>query len=271
MLKILHGSDFHFGKPHLTLVNQAFGRVLETVDPDVVVLSGDFTQRAKDIEYQQVRTFLDSLNDVPVIVTPGNHDIPLYRIGQRLLNPYKNYQKYVSRNLDEVTRLDGAIFVALNSADPNLSIINGRITRDQVDFATRAFRESRPKDLRILVTHHPLVHSPDEGKYNLLPESDFLLESFADMGVELILSGHVHRAFTKYVTIPRDELGVKRGILVVHSGTTTSNRGRVHEKRRNTLNVVDMTGMDVKVSTYWYEEREREFLGQEPNVFRRGV
>ena len=106
MLKILHGSDFHFGKPHLTLVNQAFGRVLETVDPDVVVLSGDFTQRAKDIEYQQVRTFLDSLNDVPVIVTPGNHDIPLYRIGQRLLNPYKNYQKYVSRNLDEVTRLD---------------------------------------------------------------------------------------------------------------------------------------------------------------------
>ena len=73
------------------------------------------------------------------------------------------------------------------------------------------------------------------------------------------------------MTVRRVESGVKKGILVVHSGTTASNRGRVHEKRRNTLNVVDMTGMDVKVSTYWYEEREREFLGQEPNVFRRGV
>ena len=121
MLKILHGSDFHFGKPHLTSVNQAFRRVLETVGPDVVVLSGDFTQRAKDTEYQQARVFLDSLADVPVIVTPGNHDVPLYRIGQRLLDPFKNYQKYVSRNLDEVTKLDGAIFVALNSADPTVA------------------------------------------------------------------------------------------------------------------------------------------------------
>ncbi len=271
MLRILHGSDFHFGRPHLGYASQAFRDLLFELDPDVVVLSGDFTQRAKDIEYQQARNFLGSLTNVPVIVTPGNHDVPLYRVGQRLLDPFKNYQKYISRNLDEVTKLDSAIFVALNSADPYRSIINGRITRDQIGFAQNAFRGSVPGSVKILVTHHPLIHSPDGEKYNILPESGFLLESFADMGVELILSGHVHRAFASFLDGNMGEFTIDRGLLVAHSGTTASNRGRAHEKNSNTLNVVDMTDTEFEVNTYWYKEKELAFLACEQKVFRRGM
>jgi len=268
MLKILHGSDFHFGRPHLPQVTLDFIRLVNNINPNVIVLSGDFTQRAKIEEYRLARSFLDSLPNIPIIVTPGNHDIPLYRLGQRLINPFRNYQEFISQELDTVTRMDGASFVALNSADPYRSIINGRINPKQLQFAANAFKGSPPGDIKVLVMHHPLVQSPDEGKHDVLPESTFLLESFSDMGVELILSGHVHRAFASYLEANIDEQRIGEAMLIVHSGTTTSNRGRVHEKRRNTLNVLELSSMDFKVNTYWYEEREGTFLTRETNIFR---
>jgi len=82
------------------------------------------------------------------------------------------------------------------------------------------------------------------------------------------LSGHVHRAFASYLEANIDEQRIGEAMLIVHSGTTTSNRGRVHEKRRNTLNVLELSSMDFKVNTYWYEEREGTFLTRETNIFR---
>ena len=269
MLKILHGSDFHFGSPHLPQVTLGFKRLVNDINPNVIVLSGDFTQRAKVEEYRQARSFLDSLPNIPTIVTPGNHDIPLYRLSQRLFNPFRNYQEFISQNLDTVTRTDGAIFVALNSADPYRSIINGRIGPNQLEFAADAFRGSSSEDIKVLVMHHPLVQSPDEGKHDILPGSTFLLESFNDMGVELILSGHVHRAFVSYLEANIDEQKISEAMLIVHSGTTASNRGRVYEKRRNTLNVLELGNSDFKVNTYWYEAGEGAFLARGTNVFRR--
>jgi 3',5'-cyclic AMP phosphodiesterase CpdA len=199
MLKILHGSDFHFGSPHLPQVTLGFKRLVNDINPNVIVLSGDFTQRAKVEEYRQARSFLDSLPNIPTIVTPGNHDIPLYRLSQRLFNPFRNYQEFISQDLD----------------------------------------------------------------------STFLLESFNDMGVELILSGHVHRAFVSYLEANIDEQKISEAMLIVHSGTTASNRGRVYEKRRNTLNVLELGNSDFKVNTYWYEAGEGAFLARGTNVFRR--
>ena len=84
MLTILHGSDLHFGKPHLPRVAAAFHEAARRAEPDAIVLAGDFTQRAKVREYRQARECFDSLPNVPVIVTPGNHDIPLYRVHESI-------------------------------------------------------------------------------------------------------------------------------------------------------------------------------------------
>ena len=269
MLKILHGSDFHFGKPHLPQSSLSFLEIANDINPNIIVLSGDFTQRAKVEEYRLAKNFLGSLLNVPIVVTPGNHDIPLYRFGQRLLNPFRNYREFISHDLDTVTRIDGAIFVALNSADPYRSIINGRINQDQLEFAADAFLGSSSGDIKVLVMHHPLVHSPDHEKHGILPESTLLLESFNDMGVELILGGHVHRAFTSHMKVNVDEKRIGGATLIVHSGTTASNRGRAHEKRRNTLNVLELSSADIKVETYWHEQEEGVFVAREVNAFRR--
>ena len=110
MLTILQGSDLHYGKPHLARVAAAFHEAVRRAEPDVIVLAGDFTQRAKVREYRQARECLDTLPDVPVIVTPGNHDIPLYRVHERLINPLRNYRTYISSDLDSVTRVEGGGF-----------------------------------------------------------------------------------------------------------------------------------------------------------------
>ena len=161
MLTILQGSDLHFGKPHLPGVARSFVEAVHEVAPDVITLVGDFTQRAKVSEYRQVRDLLATLPDVPLVVTPGNHDVPLDRIHERLLSPYRNYRRYVSSKLDTVTRVTGAIFVALHSSSPRRRIVNGTITRGQLDFLARIFQETQEEEVRILVTHHPLAPPPD--------------------------------------------------------------------------------------------------------------
>ena len=112
MLTILHGSDLHLGKRFKPEAADAFQKSIRALDPDLLVLSGDFTQRAKLREYQQARDYLRSLPDLPVVVTPGNHDVPLYRFWERLLAPLRNYREFISPELDTVTVVPGATVVS---------------------------------------------------------------------------------------------------------------------------------------------------------------
>ena len=259
MLTILQGSDLHFGKPHLPRVAIAFHEAVRQADPDAIVLAGDFTQRAKVREYRQARACLDALPEVPVIVTPGNHDIPLYRVHERLFTPLSNYRTYVSSDLDTVTRVDGAVFVALCSAEPHRAIVNGRLRGRQVEFAARIFHECAPDELRVLVTHHPLAHPPDGGPDAVLPGSGLLVDRFRQMGVELILSGHLHRSY-----VVRASCGSSNGgdVAIVHSGTATSNRGRMAERGRNSLNVLRIDNHEIVVTPHWFEEDQESFVAR---------
>ena len=261
MLTILHGSDLHFGKPHLPRVASAFHEAIERVMPDVIVLAGDLTQRAKVREYRQARRCLDSLPNIPVIVTAGNHDIPLYRVHERLFDPLRNYRRYISEDVDGVTRVNGAVFVTLCSAEPHRAIVNGRLRGRQLDFAARIFHECLPEEVRILVTHHPLVRPPDGGGDRILPGSRELLDSFREMGVELILSGHLHRGYVVH-RAPGD-------LAIVHSGTATSNRGRRAEQGKNTMNVLRVSAGEIVVTPYWFEEDDGRFVARKPTCIPR--
>ena len=127
MLTLLQISDLHFGPMFLPEVGEALLRAAAEIQPDVVVASGDFTQRAKPAQFADARAFLDRLPAVPRIVVPGNHDIPLYRVHERLLSPYGLYRKHISAELDTVLARDDATIVALNTTAPWLRVTDGRI------------------------------------------------------------------------------------------------------------------------------------------------
>jgi predicted MPP superfamily phosphohydrolase len=120
MLKLLHISDLHFGPPFLPAVAEAVLRAADELAPDIVVASGDFTQRAKRRQYADARAFLERLPAVPRVVVPGNHDVPLYRVFERLFRPYANYRQYISDELETVLARDDAVIVALNTTSLDL-------------------------------------------------------------------------------------------------------------------------------------------------------
>ena len=125
MITVLHASDVHFGEPHLPRVARVFLDFARSLRPDVVVISGDLTQRARVGEYEEAAAFLKEFGDIPVVVTPGNHDIPVYRVWERLFAPFRNYREHISEELNTVTRLPGMTEVELNTASPSTAIVNG--------------------------------------------------------------------------------------------------------------------------------------------------
>ena len=254
MLTILHGSDLHFGKPYIPRVGEAFQRAAQEVSAQLVIISGDLTQRAKVHEYEAARAYLSLLNRTPVVVTPGNHDVPLYRVFERLFDPYRNYRRFISEELDTVTRIPGALVVALNSSAPHTAIVNGRIRAHQIELAARVFQEATPEEARIVVAHHHFAPAPDYEGDSQLPRAKQILDTFNRMGVELIFGGHLHRTYIGNSLDVHPGRDREHGILIVQSGTTTSGRGRAREIAKNSFNVVRIGGEHLEVTHYMYFE-----------------
>ena len=269
MLTILHGSDLHFGKPFVPAVGDAFRQAARDVRPDLIVLSGDFTQRAKVDEYRQARQYIDELPDVPKVVTPGNHDVPLYRVFERLFAPFRNYRTYLSEELDVVTRVDGAVVVSLCSAAPHHALVNGRISPEQVDWAGEAFRASGPDEVRIVVAHHHLAPAPDYEGDTQLPRAREILDAFEGMGVELVMGGHLHRSYIGNSLDVYPGRDPEHGIVIVQSGTTTSARGRARERAKNSFNVVRVAEEHLEITHFMYFEDHGGFAPFSMHAFPR--
>ncbi|MHB1192748.1 MAG: metallophosphoesterase family protein [Longimicrobiales bacterium] len=251
---ILHASDLQTGKPFRARAAEDLVVLAHALRPGLVVIAGDLTQRAKVREYGAVRSLLDRLAPLPVVVTPGNHDVPLYRVWERLLSPYRNWRRFIAPGLDSVTRVADATVVALNSSAPRRAIVGGRLRARQLELARHAFASAPAGDARVVVVHHHFVPTPDGLGGRPLPGARWLLEAFESMGVELVLGGHVHR--THLSTSRALVAGAGPGIPLVACGTTASSRGRGPEAGVNTLNVVHLDAATVRVETRRHREGE---------------
>ncbi|NJD09098.1 MAG: 3',5'-cyclic-nucleotide phosphodiesterase [Gemmatimonadetes bacterium] len=252
MLTILHLSDVHFGPPYVPAVGEALLRAAAELRPDLVVASGDFTQRAKPEQYAAARAFLDRLPAVPRVVTPGNHDVPLYRVFERVFQPYRNYRAYIAPELDYVLRLEQAVVVSLNSTAPLRAVVNGRIDPWQLEFCARAFADAPPGLPRILVTHHHFAPAPDYEGGQVMPHAQRALRRFQQLHVDLIMGGHLHRAYIGNSLDVYPGERQRRGIIIVQSGTSTSQRGRARERQQNSFNLVRIGADRVRVTHYLY-------------------
>lgn len=252
MLTLLHISDLHFGPPFLPKVGQALLRLAPRLSPHVIAVSGDLTQRAKSQQFEEARDFLDSLPEVPKVVVPGNHDVPLYRLRERLFAPHELYRKYISPELNHVLRVDGAVIVALDSTAPRRHVTNGRIFREQLTFCTRAFQDAPKEAARIVVAHHHFAPAPDYQKDEVMPKSKKVMNHFIDLGVEMILGGHLHRGYIGNSLDIYPKANRHHGVIIVQCGTTTSRRGRAREREKNSFNLVHIARDMLRVTHYMY-------------------
>jgi predicted MPP superfamily phosphohydrolase len=252
MLTILHISDLHFGPAYVPTVGEAVVRAAHRLQPAIIIASGDFTQRAKREQFQAARQFLDRLPPATQIVVPGNHDVPLYRVLERVLRPYALYREYIGDTLDTVVRRPDAVIVALNSTAPLRAISNGRIQQQQLALCAEAFAEAPEGAARIVVTHHHWTPAPDYERSEVIPWARSALDVLTQLRVDLILSGHLHRAFIGNSLDTYAGADREHGILIVQCGTSTSRRGRAREREKNSFNWIRITERVIRITHYMF-------------------
>ncbi len=251
MRTIVHLSDLHFGRVDAALL-EPLRALVHSIAPDVVVVSGDLTQRAKSDQFEQARAWLDSLPG-PQIIVPGNHDISLYNVARRFLQPLARYRRYITDDLDPVF-VDAEIAVLGVNTARSLTFKDGRVNKEQVATIRARMAGLGPQVTRIIVTHHPFDLPDTNDEDDLVERAPMAMQAFADCGIDLLLSGHMHtsRAGSTAARYRIDEYAA----LVVQAGTATSTRGRGEV---NSFNVVRVEPDRIEVDRYGWDAVGQQF------------
>jgi 3',5'-cyclic AMP phosphodiesterase CpdA len=256
MRTIVHLSDLHFGRVDQALL-APLQQLTARLAPDVVVVSGDLTQRAKTEEFKAARAFLDTLPG-PQIVVPGNHDIPLYNVATRFLTPLRKYTRYVTLDLAPEYIDDEIAVLGINTAR-SLTINDEQVARMR-----QRMSSVNPNLTRIIVTHHPFDLPETFNKDDLVNRAPMAMRAFADCGIDLLLAGHLHSSHAGN-SADRYKLS-GYAALVVQAGTATSTRGRGES---NSFNVIRVDGERVEVDRYSWVDGTASFEKVQTECFQR--
>jgi 3',5'-cyclic AMP phosphodiesterase CpdA len=264
MPRLIHLSDLHFGAHDPRLVEGVERKVKEAA-PDLVVISGDFTQRARTEQFQDACRFLERLRDAghEVLAVPGNHDVPLYDVFRRFLSPLTRYMRYIDDTLCPLQEIPGATVLGINTAR-SLTFKDGRISEEQMTFIRQTIDRTDPQATRILVTHHPLFAlQVGEGMTPAVGRSELALDAIGDAGVDMLLAGHNHHASIHNAR----ELVTRAGpSLVIQAGTATSTRVR---EQQQSFNRIDIDGPRVTVTVESWNGSD--FVAKDAQPYERDV
>ncbi|HEY0780890.1 MAG TPA: metallophosphoesterase, partial [Thermoanaerobaculia bacterium] len=217
--------------------------------------------------FQEARRVVDRV-PVPTLVVPGNHDVPMYRklFLERVFQPYTAYRRHFAQDLEPEYEDAEMVLVGVNTAF-NWTVKDGRIPLARLLAVSERFAASLPGAFRIVVAHHELIPAPNFGAQRVLRNAAEAIETFAAAGVDLVLSGHLHQAYlgTSEQYYPQR----LPPVVVLHSGTTTSSRGRGGERGRNTCNWIEVGATSFAISHLAWQPSLARFAAQSRHVFPR--
>ncbi|MEN8194741.1 MAG: metallophosphoesterase [Bacteroidota bacterium] len=246
MQKIVHISDIHFGKEDESIVNALLTKINE-IAPNVIVVSGDLTQRAKHREYKKVKLFLSKL-DFPKVVIPGNHDIPLYNLLGRVINPFRKFDYYFP-NCNRYENEQVSI-VGLNSVR-NLRWKSGKLTIKDLEESSEELKvKKNAEKLKIVVMHHNLLHLPSNKNSESIFRTKLMQKWIFDNGIDLILFGHDHKSTIKPILFDHDNIF---DFILIQAASATSTRRRGNE---NSFNLIMLENSFMQISIETYEQHK---------------
>ena len=248
MRTLAHISDLHFGRLDPSIVPALQASIVAS-RPDVIVVSGDLTQRARDEQFAAARRFLDSLPGARIVV-PGNHDVPLYNVFARWLSPLAAYRRHIGDDVEPFYADDEIAVLGINTAR-SLTFKNGRINRLQVQRGCARLDTCAATATRIIVTHHPFDLPVGGDESDVVGRAAMAISGFARCRVDMILSGHLHLGNAAPTPVRYGETGYSA--LLIRAGTATSSRLRAELNSYNVIRIERPLATIERLS--WSEER----------------
>ena len=249
---LLHLSDLHFGteQPECLAAIQQFCREQPI---EAVAISGDLTQRARFFQFLSCKYFLERLG-LPYLVVPGNHDIPLYHVFNRVFSPFSRYQTFFGA-LENVLETEHFYLVGVNSIRRRYHT-KGHISLAQIQEVDAKLQAAPAHKLKIVVVHQPFYTSPQDG--HALKDCPILgrmaLEIWGEHGLFALLHGHLHQTAC-YDLNQVYALGLNHPVFEIHAGTATSHRVRKGEP--NSFNVLTAEG---QLHSYVFDTQRSQFI-----------
>jgi 3',5'-cyclic AMP phosphodiesterase CpdA len=239
MTTLLHISDTHFGTEQSPVV-EALVALAEARRPDVLVFSGDVTQRARAAQFDAARRFCERLRIAQMLVLPGNHDVPLFNLAARLWRPYGGYLRVFGPQLEPELDLPDMLLIGVNTTRA-LRHKDGEVSGAQSDRVARRLREARltrSGQLRVVVTHQPAAVVRPGDVHDRLHGGPQALAAWRDAGADLVLGGHIHLPYAVEASAAVDAQPAQTHtpLWCVQAGTAVS--ARVRHGTRNSVNLI---------------------------------
>ena len=264
MRTLVHLSDLHFGRIDPSLL-EPLRRAVTDAKPDLTVISGDFTQRARRSQFAAARAFLESLQ-LRTLVVPGNHDIPLYDVVERFAAPLSRYRRFISVELEPEYEDEEMIVIGVNTARALIFPFGeGRINEHQVDRILRRVGSVPPEKMRVIVTHHPFDLPPGVRERRLVGRSAEAMARLGAANADLFLSGHLHISHVSHTVDRYDAAG--HSALIVQAGTV-STRGRGEQP---SFNVLRMQRPEIELTRCSWDDVGGGFRSSRVGLYRHDV
>ncbi|HWU98263.1 MAG TPA: metallophosphoesterase [Oxalicibacterium sp.] len=229
---VLHISDPHFGTERPFVV-KALERLAHTQPFDLLILSGDITQRARTVEFNAARAFVDRLGIPSRLVIAGNHDIPLFDMATRVFLPYSRYCRSFGAELEPIHDTPELLAIGVRTTR-RYRHIEGEVSRAQIERVAQHLQQAGKNQLRLVVTHQPVYVTHEVDREHLLRGHQNAISSWAKAGADLILGGHIHRPF---VCALHDRItDLPRRMWAVQAGTAVSSR--IRHDSSNSVNLI---------------------------------
>jgi 3',5'-cyclic AMP phosphodiesterase CpdA len=221
-MKIALAADLHFGSVADGLAAE-LSAAMELEAPDVIVIAGDLTLRARKREFEEASAWLSSLK-APALVLPGNHDLPYFNLVQRFRNPFHRYRAAANTaDLMPAFECRGGMVLGFNTTrpwQPHLRWQEGAARLRDIEAAKATLCAAPTGRFKAVAAHHPLARVPGFPRAEPVRRAAPALKAFGDCGVELIMSGHIHQSYA----VESETEG--RRMLMVGAPTALSSRLR---------------------------------------------
>jgi 3',5'-cyclic AMP phosphodiesterase CpdA len=188
---LLHVSDLHTGTREDPEVEQALAALIGRVEPELIVASGDLTNRGRRREHERAAALLRSFG-APVLAVPGNHDLP-YTFPGRFTRTWTEFER-VWETTEPTHSTASLHVVGLNSARPYRHQ-GGALRGDQLRGAAERLARAPEGAYRVVVLHHHMLGAPwRAARKRPVSHRNAVLRALVAAGADLILAGHIHQA-----------------------------------------------------------------------------